>query len=57
MFQVDENDWKWDYSSINKRKYKIYSCKCTLCEKCWYREDADVCIYGGPFTGWEKDNG
>lgn len=33
----------------------LHEVRCSVCKKCWLREGAMNCIYGGPFDGYEKD--
>jgi hypothetical protein len=33
----------------------LYRCGCPCCEKCWFRLDTEHCIYGGPFSGYIKE--
>ena len=45
-----------------KSKYKladeeyIIQTSCKVCEKCWLDPKTDICLYGGPFSGYRKVN-
>jgi Zn-dependent alcohol dehydrogenase len=50
-FWIDKEVWKDEVQS-DKRVIRLYRCKCSICEKCWYIPETNSCIYGGPYSGY-----
>jgi hypothetical protein len=36
------------------KQYVLYEVRCSVCKKCWLREGAASCLYGGPYEGYVK---
>ena len=30
--------------------------KCAVCDKCWRHKRLSRCIYGGPYSGYQKES-
>ena len=54
-YYIDEDVIKKEYQGHGKY-ILYYRCGCKICERCWFRNDIGVCIYGGPFSGFEMDS-
>lgn len=36
------------------RKRILHRCSCAVCKSCWVYVDNRVCMYGGPYDGYQK---
>lgn len=52
---VDHTKARRAFNSILQRDVSLQVCRCALCTRCWCDLDAKVCIYGGPFTAYERE--
>lgn len=53
-YYIDINESKQEKQS-NGKYATLYRCGCKICDKCWFRPDCGICIYGGPYRRYEEE--
>ena len=53
-YYIDETVTMEEHSTKKNKPIRYIRCGCKICAKCWFRKDYAMCIYGGPFSGYEE---
>lgn len=51
-FWIDSTLKRLERDSAGKQ-VEYHRCGCNICDRCWFRPDLEICLYGGPYTGYE----